>query len=82
MADWDESQIICQWCGGTGTYQNASANPSGCPYCGGDGYISAGRVKIVELRAELDEISAYLVTLRTDLTTVLTAIWNKVKNLP
>ncbi len=37
--------------------------------------------KVNDVKEKCDATQAYLETLRTDLTTALTAIWNKVKNL-
>lgn len=48
-----------------------------CTRCQGAGHLDQ-----VVTTEEVEVISKYLITLRTDLTTILTAIWNKVKNLP
>lgn len=80
-------RIPCTDCKGTGvdlvpagTWNGETYIPAAdttCKLCGGNGYFDQPITT-----EEVEAVSAYLVSLREDLTTVLTAIWNKVKNLP
>jgi hypothetical protein len=78
----------CIQCHGTGhvVTHDPYAPPSDitCPYCNGLGYTTTDIIgdELTGIIDKIDATQAYLETLRTDLTTALTAIWNKVKNLP
>lgn len=62
MGDWVETQDKCRFCNGTGIYQDGAAVPDSCPYCLGEGYEEAGRVKMKDVLDKLDEILAILNT--------------------
>jgi len=73
-------KYYCSPCNGSGNVlTNDPYMPptiTDCSCCGGLGYTTTDIIG-----TEFDDIHAELTSLRTDLTTALTAIYNKVKNL-
>ena len=76
-----ELKIICKDCKGTGKrpYGPVDEEPAICGDCAGSGYKTWGVLDDVD--EKLDAIIAEQASQREDLTTALTQIWNKVKDL-
>lgn len=71
----------CPVCQGSGSIPAATGQGDACVICDETGYVEIGEIDVSDITDKLDAIIAEQASQREDLTTALTQIWNKVKDL-